>query len=73
MKIKRAEIVESNLDEVDGEIIVKSTLILEVEDESRTIYLTEIDIPSPPILTWEVLDAKEKERQIKQSLKGRSF
>lgn len=73
MKIKRAEIVESKLDEVDGEIFVKSTLLLEVEDESRTIYLTEIDVSSPPVLTWEVLDTKEKERQIKQSLKGRSF
>jgi len=73
MKIKRAEVLESALDEENGEIIVKSNLLIEVEDESKTSYITEIPIISHPVLTWDILDVKEKERQIKKSLKGRSY
>jgi len=73
MIIKRAEVVEAKLDEVNNEVIVKSTLLIEVEDDSHTSYITEIDILSTPILDWEVLDIEEKERQIKKSLKGRTY
>ncbi len=73
MKIKRAEVVESLLNEENGEVFAKVVLLLEVEDDSRTSYVTEIDISSPPLLTWDILDAKEKERLTKNSLKGRTY
>lgn len=73
MRIKNASVFESKLDEENGEIVAKVVVLLEVEDESRTSYVTEIPLTSPPVNTWETLDVKEKNRQIVNSLKGRTY
>jgi len=73
MRIKKVDVFESSLDEENGEIIAKVVLLIEVEDDSRTSYVLELPISTPPINTWEVLDLKEKERQIKNSLRNRTY
>jgi hypothetical protein len=73
MHIKNIEILSSRLDEENGEIIAKISLHIEVEDQSRTSYIIEQNISTPPVTTWETLTAQDKEKQIKQSLKGRTY
>jgi 16S rRNA C1402 (ribose-2'-O) methylase RsmI len=73
MNIKFVEITNSHLDEVNGEIIAQISLKLVVEDTSRTSYVLDHTIQTPPISSWDSLDTNEKEHQIIQSLKNRIY
>ena len=73
MRIKNINMLEAKLDEEYGEIIAKVLVSIEVEDESHTSYLTELQLASPPVLSWERLDVSEKDKHIRHSLKGKSY
>ena len=73
MHIKNAEILEKKLDEVKGVMTALLSLSIEVVDGQGNSYITELDLKSPPISTWDKIDAKSKEQYIKRSLKSRSY
>ena len=73
MEIKHIEVLESKLDQVDGEQVVKVILQIEVQDASHTSYITEHEVLTIPILSWETITHEDLVKSVKKNLKGRSF